>query len=471
MGELFKSWAQNSHNTFDFQAPTGDGTPFGLYGDAGIIKKDARPRIKELGTQHNSPIVNSNYQYIGQSDSYTDFENGVWSYEGYNNGSYTTKRKIVKFENGQIVTVYGIKEIPPPPGASGPGTKMEIFYIGRIVGIYQPTEQNEDGTFDDSSIIVKCLEIKTDTTTPGKRIDNWIIDYVGKSNTNYGGIYDVAYGGDHFNYVQNENGRSKMAISGGWAKYDFPDYSNEYPTDYEENITDGHYSTTITSYYGARFSIFPDDEKHIPWSGISIGVSHLLQTETREIENNPSIETYTSPNEDGTVYNYDYVVYDRQENYTYEQEPVTSYYTFDAIDYDLYKLSIAYDSPDYDPDANFIFLGQYVDQLDYYSTQYNLGSYGTTWVEDESGRHIESFDFRRMSYVATNASEVRQAFPGDFLLRDVGGDDYPGFSVADFQYPYWNQNPIGSGFNDFVTSDKYEYPDPPSFFYFKPTDE
>lgn len=471
MASVYNSWAQNSHNTYDFQAPTGDGTPFGLYFDAGIIKKDARPLINATDDPHGKPYVDGTFYYTGKSTYYTDYENGEWNYDDPDFPYFKTTKKPIKFYSGQVITISG--------GQEHNGISMQVFYIGRVLGVYQPPG-NEDGSFDDSTILIKCITILKDTLLGGYTIDNWTIDYAG---SNYS------------NYVQNYNDASKMSISGGRATIDFP-LTSEYNSEPEFNEygdpDTGNWGFDVSYVWGSRFIVIEDDEKHLPWSGIEVGVSHVQLTATSETTITNTLTTATSYGEHGGVYNYDYIETEQNINYSYDQTPISITYTFDALDYELTKQSQIYDpeSPDYNPDANYVDNGEriIIETVDHTASNFNTGSYGDAEYGefvcdeyDEGGAciaghiewHTESYDFREVSYFPTTDVYVNTYLGNyaDYNLKDI--EDEPGVSgrkEIDFTSPYWPQNPKGSG-TDFITSDKYEYPDPPSFFYFKPTDE
>ena len=459
MGQVYNSWVQNAHNTYDFQAPTGDGEPYALYFDAGIIAKDAKPLITS-NDSHGSPIVNSNYLYIGGSRNYPDLENGYWE-----NGVYKYLYKPIKFYTGQVVSVFGYKSVT----INDQTIIYKIFYYGRILNVYQPSPSHEDGTFDDSAIFVKCLKIVTDTLPFGESIDYWTIDYPGSP---------YAY----YNYVQNYNDRSKLAISGGSAKFDFNTYY-ETPDMPPVTETDGdpstfNYTQTTTYYYGGRFEFSREDEKHKPWSGITVGVSHLITTTNKTEEYNPTLITVEGqPDENGAYTNYAYVENDYQVSYDYEQEETNNTYEFDAGDYDLYLQTFP-ENPDYDPNANFIDLGGELvgAEIDSTGVTENVGSYGEYFVCDEydpdTGEcvngHLVGFDNRDESHfrdVITTTSRILRGDQTDFDLKTV--DEETGQQAFNYESPYWIQQPDGQ--LRFATSDKYDFPDPKDFFYYKPT--
>ena len=471
MAKVYNSWAQNSHNTYVFQAPTGDGIPFGLYYDDGIIKKDARPRITQIETEHPSPVVGMTYTFIGVSDWYHDYENGVWTYppEGDESGTYTIKPKPIKFHIGQVVTVYGSKEIIQP---GHPNVLMEILYVARITSIYQP-EVKEDGEFDESFITVICLEVKKNTTIGNRKIDTWTVDYAGRSNSNVS-----QRDGDYFNYVQNYNDGSKMAISGGRASFDFPS-----PSPYQEpfvTIGDNGLDFNVIYYYGGRFTVFEDEEKHRPWSGITVGVSHLVNvftTITRDYNTRIPVR-YGEPDEHGAVFNVQYSVSDREILNFVEQSLGSFTYEFDSGDYELYQ-----DSQTGDPNANYVELDASYEESVLFDDEQSVtvGFFGTRWVADPEspdGGSLESFDDR---YEVTgyyrqtqNTVSISDETDYEYLTYVIIDDDNTLIGTRifpDYQNPWWPQNPVGSNGADFYTSDKYEFPDPYNFFYFKPTNE
>jgi hypothetical protein len=456
MGEVFNSWAQNSHNTYDFPAPVGDGLPYGLYFDAGIIKKDARPRIIGSVNSNEKVVVGETYTYTGQSLHYTDYENGVWV-----DGAFVTKEKIIKFYAGQIIIVYGtVSFIIHPDTPIQETIVTECYYIGRISYIYQPAEQETDGTFEDSIVSVVCVDIIKDTRVDDHAVPYWKISYAGTQNP---ALLDPAYD-TYYNYVQNYNDSPKMAISGGRAELLFPEYASDSVPDIV--TSDDGFEITTSRIWGARFTLTEEDEKHNPWSGITIGVSHLLNEETYIVVANPSFKTIAGQSDQyGNYTNYDIVEYAPVVSYSYNQEPVSLTYKFDYYDYELYKQVL----DNTDPDANYLDIGGNL--VTNYSKQtfqgpFSLGSYGMEGGSEESPP--ESFDNRQPTMVDETFTDINREFQPDFNLKVV--DEETGQSTYDIESPYWNQVPNGTASGEFpnTSSDKFEFPDPYDFFYFEP---
>lgn len=452
MGQVFNSWAENSHNTYDFPAPVGDGLPFGLYFDAGIIKKDVRPEIIGTVNSNEKIVVGTTYTYTGQSRHYTDYEHGVWV-----DGALKTKEKPIKFYIGQVISVYGTISFIINPGTPRQKTIVtECHYIGRISSVYQPSEQNTDGTFPNSTISVVCVNIIKDTRIAGHPVESWKIGYVG---TGYPGAYDTYY-----NYVQNYNDASKMAISGGYGNLVFPEYASD--SEIVVVTSDDGLETTYSRVWGARFTLTEEDEKHNPWSGITVGVSHLLNETTYFVQSNPSVATIEGGVDQwGNYTNRDYVEYDSVESYSYSQEPIHLTYTFDYYDYELYKEVL----DETNPDANYLDIGGNLVFSEIKVTEtgpFNLGYYGMAGGSEESPP--EGFDDRQPVMVSESLTIITREIQPDFNLKVI--DTETGQSTYDNESPYWNQVPNDGNATPGTSSDKFDFPDPYDFFYFKPKD-